>query len=561
MLRWSKWVLVEIALALLVLIPHVYIMLADENTILSWYHIDDAFYYFKTAQNISEGQGVTFDGLGPTNGFHPLWLLVCIPVFALARFDLVLPLRVLILILGLLNAGAGILLLRLGKRVFSEEAAVFVSSYWVLAPYIHKTVIVAGLESGINAFFLIWLWYRLISLPTIENWEDKKKPVLEIGFLAALAVLSRLDNVFVAFMVGLWLLWLGWQVPSWKELNLKVRWKRLFGLGLAYSIPIITLVGAYLLWNELYIGHLFPISSEVKQWWGSLGNTPYGSPPSTLRGFITDAFVNGNRNTGPWSMVIGPFLSLKEKMESYGLQELVRLRWFFLIGAVLIAGLRKKVLPNVSRLALVPLLLACLGQIAYYKVSGHVAQRAWYWVMEMFFIVLTMGVFLDGINRYIRQMKWLGPYLSRGLVSVFVVYLATTNIKYLSHRFPYEGRYQGHFYLDRSSWVTRNTRAGDIIAITGSGNLGYFTTERRIVNLDGLISNYDYFEHIRNGTGAEYLTSVGVDYVMGGAWITKLNPYQSMFQGNLVKYKNYQYEIEGVNQVLWRFKPRLKADQ
>ncbi|MGZ4726103.1 MAG: hypothetical protein ACXWB2_00140, partial [Acidimicrobiales bacterium] len=37
---------------------------------------DDAFYYFGIARNVAHGHGSTFDGIDPTNGYHPLWMLV-----------------------------------------------------------------------------------------------------------------------------------------------------------------------------------------------------------------------------------------------------------------------------------------------------------------------------------------------------------------------------------------------------------------------------------------------------------------------------------------------------
>jgi hypothetical protein len=43
---------------------------------------DDAFYYFEMAQRLAAGGGVSVDGINPTNGFHPLWLLLITPVFA-----------------------------------------------------------------------------------------------------------------------------------------------------------------------------------------------------------------------------------------------------------------------------------------------------------------------------------------------------------------------------------------------------------------------------------------------------------------------------------------------
>ena len=39
---------------------------------------DDAFYYFGIARNVAHGHGSTFDGINPTNGYHPLWQAICV---------------------------------------------------------------------------------------------------------------------------------------------------------------------------------------------------------------------------------------------------------------------------------------------------------------------------------------------------------------------------------------------------------------------------------------------------------------------------------------------------
>ena len=48
----------------------------------SWFAFvqDDCFYYLKVAQNLATGHGSTFNGINPTNGYHPLWL-VCLTLF------------------------------------------------------------------------------------------------------------------------------------------------------------------------------------------------------------------------------------------------------------------------------------------------------------------------------------------------------------------------------------------------------------------------------------------------------------------------------------------------
>src|SRR5512147_37322 len=131
-MNWIKKVSVfEAALVAFILCVHIYAAFSDAfNFPNSWFIRDDAYYYFKVAQNITEGHGITFDGINLTNGFHPLWMLVCIPVFALARYDLILPLRVLLLVMAILDAATAVLIYRLGKRTLSQPTAMLGAAFW-----------------------------------------------------------------------------------------------------------------------------------------------------------------------------------------------------------------------------------------------------------------------------------------------------------------------------------------------------------------------------------------------------------------------------------------------
>ncbi len=145
----------EIVLLVVILAVSAYVALSPPARLLNWFQTDDAFYYFVTARNIAEGRGITFDGLSMTNGFHPLWMLICIPVFSLAKSDLYLPLRIVVMILGLLNAATGILLYRFFKKKFSNASAIFVAVFWTFTPTIFELTSKLGLESGLTAFALV----------------------------------------------------------------------------------------------------------------------------------------------------------------------------------------------------------------------------------------------------------------------------------------------------------------------------------------------------------------------------------------------------------------------
>jgi hypothetical protein len=201
----------ETILILVVMSISLYAAFSDaQNFSQRWFMRDDAYYYFKVAQNISEGHGSTFDGINPTNGYHPLWMLICIPIFALARFDLILPLRILLLVMSALSVATGILLYRLIGKVFARFVGALAALYWVFNARVLDVVYKQGLETGIAAFFIVLLLYKLYELEMTWRKNDvSRRELITLGILASLTMFSRLDLVFFAGMAGLWVLFRG----------------------------------------------------------------------------------------------------------------------------------------------------------------------------------------------------------------------------------------------------------------------------------------------------------------------------------------------------------------
>lgn len=203
----------EIILLVIVLALHALVAFSSESQLLNWFQTDDAFYYFVTARNIAEGKGITFDGISTTNGFHPLWMLICVPIFSLATVNLFLPLRVMVMLLGVLNAATGILLYRFFAKRFSKESGWFVAIFWTFLPTIHELTSKLGLESGLTAFALV---AALSYLSSFEDRELKPKNFLIMSLLGAFLLFSRLDSIFIVILMGIWLVFrkthLRWQV-------------------------------------------------------------------------------------------------------------------------------------------------------------------------------------------------------------------------------------------------------------------------------------------------------------------------------------------------------------
>jgi len=202
MKRFSSFsVLLQLGIFLLGISGSIYVAFTPANSMMNWYSNDDAFYYYKVAQNVLNGRGFSFDGINLTNGFHPLWMAICLGVFWLSRFHLLLPLRVLIVISGVLNGLTGVVLLRLLQKFLPLVAAILGASVWMLLPSIYNNYTAHGLESALSAFFIAVLLLKSADLLTGPA-EKRARKLITLGFIAALTILSRLDTLFVVAMVG-----------------------------------------------------------------------------------------------------------------------------------------------------------------------------------------------------------------------------------------------------------------------------------------------------------------------------------------------------------------------
>lgn len=232
-------VLIQVFIVLIALAGSVYVAFAPANSLMNWYNVDDAFYYYKVAQNVIAGHGFTFDGINLTNGFHPLWMGVCLSVFWLSKFNLILPLRVLVIVGGLFNAGAALLLYKLLKKFIHPLAALLGSLIWALIPAIYGTTTVHGMEASVSAFFLILLLYMgaLFLADERQGWI-KPRQMAWLGLIGAFTILSRLDNVFVVTFIGLFVLFRIKKISSaliydWAALGLAVVASWILRLGIS----------------------------------------------------------------------------------------------------------------------------------------------------------------------------------------------------------------------------------------------------------------------------------------------------------------------------------------
>ena len=660
----------EIILIVVVMSISLYAAFSDgQNFSVHWFVRDDAYYYFKVAQNISEGHGSTFDGINRTNGYHPLWMLICVPIFALARFDLILPLRILFVLMSGLSVATAIILYRLIGKVFLPAVGAVAALYWTFDPHINSVLYRQGLEAGIAAFFIVLLVYKLYQFElSWRNNTSTRSQLIEIAIVAVLAMFSRLDLVFLAGTVGIWVIFRGSllryylpldiaailvfsllafmirnplleyydhadlaialaaiclavKIPAAyflglyqeavlsrpaelakrlllftvtssvivgalmlgslrlgilqgsfsrmiviidlaltllvfginrfmflalqnkedKELPLEApfaflqrNWKRWFSDGALYYGIVLGSLGVYMLWNKLAFGTSSPVSGQIKRWWGALPGNAYGGTVDNILSFFGISYSGDSNAWNPVSGIIGNWA------ESYRLWGLID-RWRYFLLLVVFAILfyliffikRNKAKAAFTQLAILPLFASSWLQVLSYHASGYAAYKDWYWIVQLVVVILTMSFILGLLILPLRKIPQMQA-LSWIAAAVIGINLGMPYWNMIKSNMPYHYWSPEDPYMEIVPILEANTEPGSIIGLTGGGNPGYFIHDRTVLNMDGLINSYAYFEALQKHEAGAMLYEQGLDYVLANPTILSQQPYKSQFNAYLV---------------------------
>ena len=662
----------EISLVTVIIAVHLYAAFsAPHNFSMRWFTRDDAYYYFKVAQNITEGYGSTFDGVNLSNGYHPLWMAICIPIFALARFDLILPLRILLVVMAAISAASSVLLFRLLQKVIPEPLAMLAAAYWGLSIPIHDIVTQPGMETGVAALSIILLLVLLQKLD--QKWRSEsitRRDITTLALGAALVLFSRLDLVYLTLIAGIWIifrrtslryfiiidllvtfaivvlayiqraelkiylvvytnsavisscvifivqtlafyflrlyrhpksqsilsilrgallgvtiatvvssviLWgiytvsglpslpLGvpliywtlaflaailtrlalravspWAASPSNEtesplVQLRQSWKTWLAEGTTYYGILGIALGAYMLFNRWMFGTFMPVSGQVKQWWGTLPNNVYGGGARS----VLDIFALDPLNSQAWRLFTAPIRAWVSHIpKRFGHFDTLYWTAILLIAAialVLFLRNRKKNLRRIFQIGLIPLLFSAELQAFFYGAMGYAAEHEWYWTMQMLSLVLLAALglsnLLEGLPRrqIVSRLAWTGA----GIASLYLAWVFAVTIY---DRMPYQDPWAGQPYMDMLPILEGYTEPGAIIGMTGGGNAGYFINNRTVVNMDGLINSYAYFQSVKEEKAGDYLQNMGVQYVFGSYYIlTESMPYRPNLTGRLQK--------------------------
>jgi len=207
---------------------------------------------------------------------------------------------------------------------------------------------------------------------------------------------------------------------------------------------------------------------------------------------------------------------------------LILLTLFAIAFYLILLTNRKKGRIALTQMSIIPLLSGAWLQVLYYNALGYAAHKEWYWVSQLVVTILTFSLIFGMLYTLIRRV----PYRST-IAWIFAacvgIGMGTSFWSTIHAMMPYNSWAPDTPYMDIAPLLEEHTEPGSLIGLTGGGNVGYFIRDRSIVNMDGLINSYAYFQALQTGQGGKYLQDIGLDYVLANPVILDQQPYKGQF--------------------------------
>lgn len=415
---------------------------------------DDAYFYLTVARNAALGQWSSFDGTTLTNGFHPLWAALLVPLFSVvAEADTAW--RVALLACCLLHALSLQILWRLLLRWVSLPAACFGTAFYVLFAMVPGWYLGEGPLA--MAAFLCFV-ERLLAVARDDNGLARPaRAGGALGLCAAAVALARLDAI-LPVAAGL-----GW-------LALTGHRERRIVAAVAWGVLAVVL-GAYLTSNVLVHGHWLPISGALKSSFPQLSpiNYPLASPK--------------------WYRLLVPLLVV-----------LAFIGW---TGWAARRANRGRAAIDRPLAALAAGFLAFYGYELLFQKDADYGLYSWHFAVATSFAALLAGRLFHAVVTSPRWRRSAGPTL-------LLVALVVVGNRY--GRVPsVDATLADAYRIGR--WIDEHLPERAVVATTDPGLVAYFG-KRPTISLDGLINNFEFQVVLRDRQLVAYLEQRGVTHLV-----------------------------------------------
>jgi len=451
---------------------------------------DDAFYYYMLAKNMVYGQGVVFNEGVITNGFHPLYALILLPVFSLLYpLGENVPIYASLYILTLFSVATSILLYLITGKLVNKNAGLLAAFIWLFNPYI-LFVSLLGLETPIQIFLISLLTYYLLSRESKTDFTFRESMV--IGLLIGLVFLSRMDGLSIAVGVGVSLILRKLlHERSGKSFNINQLLKP--DLVVISVVAFLTVL-PWVSWTLLEAGRLTPVSGDALRIMrlNAYENLPY------YRKALVGVF-----NTGTYT---AKFFMCSIKNTTQG-SYFVAVALFLPILILLLRkdDLIKKLLKSLDFLV--------IGSIVYYSFYWfyQFGLREWYSLYTLFLLTI---VFSTTIIKIITEIK--SEKLKKITYSLLIFFLVSTYvtggvIRYVGGSYP-----QLELNWRAAKYISMEIPENVILGSFNTGAFQYYTKDHEVINLDGVMNSLSYHARKKNRM-EEYILEKNISYIIDSA--------------------------------------------
>ena len=433
---------------------------------------DDAFYYFKIAQNIAIGLGSTFDGINLTNGYHPLWMFFLTPVYQVFS-DKYLALTFIKLITSFFWF-LSILILYEISQLLANKIVVLPS---LIVLIVFNSLFFKGMETAVLLPVVLLLIYQTIKYKVFSKKFLKNRIIFNIGLLLALIFLARLDSVFVFASYVTYFFFV--------RLKIVGNFKKALILTLKIILPVCITAIIYLFINQYFFDSLTPVSGQAK----SLGIKPFYN-----LGFITQYFqgIGLKKVAFVFIALLLTFLSRKRLKQEIG----------------------ESKFKNLCYLCLVFITSLVMQLLYYYLLSTY---GIWHWYRYLIIPILIIASIF--ISYYIVSFSRIsGKVLSYSIY--FLCFFCIIKFSFYNNiqRFLTVKPDTGHMTssVTMANWINRELPDNTVLAMGDrAGSLGYQLSEKKsLVQLEGLVNSKDYLNHLKLGIGNQFMQNQNVKYIV-----------------------------------------------
>jgi hypothetical protein len=463
--NWASYLVIAIAV-----LAQLWIISRPFTYLITSVIPDDAFYYFQIARNIVTGHGITFDGINPTNGFHPLWLVLLVGIYSLfstgGTFDIA-PIHVALSLSVLFNALTACFVFAVISRVTQHPGIrTFALALWALNPFILFESL-NGLETSLALFLTSVFIYCALVI------RDRGS-LLQYAFLgipAGLMILARLDMAFylIAFL-------------GWLFVMSRTNITRILVVGIIATV----IVSPWIVWNYTHFGMVLTSASEA----------------NTL---VNKTLIAQDNGSSVFQLVKGIIYNVDGQIRLLMTRTGSPAFLLVIVGAALVLMLQKRLTFPQRLRDIRPELAFFLGfcLLFFANVVLRFGGRTWYFVTFGFFVSLFFAITATAVVSEMKHKKIVAAVF--GAFILFAFYVAWSKDirnQYVSAEEIYAV----------TEWSNAHLPPDAVIGAFNSGIQGYFT-RNRVVNLDGLVNNAA-FEALEQKQVWNYLQSAGVTYVI-----------------------------------------------